>query len=202
MLAKLFLAASLLVSAPALAGDKADEAAQAEYVRLSQDLERLVQKNAWAGVERTFKACLETGQPLKFEDWVAGAHAARALGDVTSARDRLLEANKLREEREVLDWLWDIDSNYGQVSLQGDLGKVELEAVQMPFDPLMAKAVTYAETSVSETGTYEGYLPQGDYVFAGIEVKVRPRVMAARVDLRTDEGMAEARKKKKKEKKD
>ncbi len=200
MLTKLLLAASLLISAPAQAGGKAEEAARAEYVRLSQDLERLVQKNAWAGVERTFQACLETKQDLAFEDWVAGAHAARALGDISAARERLIQANKLREEREVLDWLWDIDSSYGQVSLKGDLGKVELEAVQAPFDPLMAKAVAFASDAVEESGTFEGYLPQGDYIFAGVEVKVRPRVMAARIDLRTDEGMAEARKRKKKEK--
>ena len=57
-----------------------------------EDLERLVKKNAWAGVERTFVKCLATGVELDFEDWVAGAHAARALGDITSARERLMAA--------------------------------------------------------------------------------------------------------------
>ncbi|MBN2797913.1 MAG: hypothetical protein JXX28_02085 [Deltaproteobacteria bacterium] len=191
----------LLVSTPSWAGEE-DEAVRAEYVRLSEDLDRLMQKNAWAGVERTFVKVQELGVPIEFDDWVAGAHAARQMGDITAARDRLMRANEIREEREVLDWLWDVDSNYGQVSLRGDPGAVTLAAVQMPFDPLMAKAVQFAEAKVAETGSYDGFLPAGTYAFAGISVKVQPRVTAARIDLRTDEGMAELRRQEKRAEKE
>lgn len=185
------LLATLVTSA---AAGEIEASAQAEYVRLSDDLDRLMQKNAWAGVERTYAKMAELGIPLSFEDYVAGAHAARQAGDVTAARERLTHANALREERDVLDWLWEMDSQYGQVSLKGDLGAVTLAAVQMPFDPLMAKSVQFAEAKVAETGVFEGFLPAGTYAFAGITVKVQPRVTAARIDIRTDEGMEALRK--------
>jgi len=196
----LLLCSLLLAATPVLAGSKEEER-YAEYVRLSQDLERLASKNAWSGVERTYQKCLATEVALSFEDHLAGAHAARASGDITAARERLMAANEIREEREVLDWLWDVDSNYGQVSLKGDVGTVTLEPMQMPFDPLMAKSIEFATSKIDETGAFEGYLPQGDYIFSGVKVKVRPRVMAARIDLRTDEGIEAARKRAKEERK-
>jgi hypothetical protein len=195
----LFLFA-LSASDPAFAGPK--EEAHAEYVRLSQDLERLASKGAWAGVERTYQQCLATGEPLSFQDHLSGAYAARAEGDVTSAYARLKAANEIREERDVLDWLWDMDSNYGQVSLRGDAGQVQLAPGAMPFDPMQAKAVEFAQTQVATTGTFEGYLPQGEYSFAGMTIQVRPRVMAARIDVRTDEGIEAARKAAKKAEKE
>lgn len=170
--------------------------AQAEYYRLSQELEKLAQRNAWAGVERTYRALVETGVSPTFDDFLYGAYGARAVGDVTSARARLLAANTIREEREVLDWLWEIDSNYGQVYLAADPGAVEFRVDSMPFEPNQAKAVEFAQTQITEIGVFEGYLPQGTYWFGTHEVKVQPRVQAVRIDIRTDNGKKKKKKKK------
>ena len=88
MFPALLFAAALQLAPPALAAS----ADQAEYTRLSQEIERLSQKGAWSGVERAFQTCLEMGLPLDHEDYVSGAHAARARGDVEAARDRLKAA--------------------------------------------------------------------------------------------------------------
>ncbi len=173
-----------------------------EYQRLSQELEKLASRNAWAGVERTYTALLATGIEPSFEDFVAGAHAARALGDVASARNRLIAANTRREERAVVDWLWDIDSNYNRVLLACDIGKVELQPESMPFDPNQRKAVEYAQKEIAEKGIFDGYLPQGRYMFGkepgpdGAErdrsLAVEPRVQSIAFDIRTEEGIREA----------
>lgn len=202
----------LLGLGSAHAGDAADtsdaaadatgvNAKHAEYVRLSQELEKLATRNAWAGVERTYGLLVQTGAPPSFQDHVFGAHAARAVGDVTSARARLLKANEIREDREVLDWLWEIDSNYGLVYLAADKGQVELRAEVMPFEPDQASAVEFARLRVTETGEFEGYLPQGKYWFGAHEVLVQPRVQAMRIDMRTDGGMKSKARKEKKGKK-
>ncbi len=181
----------------ATAAAATDTAAQAEYIRLSQELEKLATRNAWPGVVRTYDALIATKVPPKFEDHLFGAHGARAVGDITSVRQRLLLANDLREDREVIDWLWEIDSTYGQVFLACDPGKGELKAESMPFDPDQSHAVSFAAAKVVETGIFEGYLPQGKYYFSDMEVKVQPRIQGTRIDLRTaDSGKPPKHKKK------
>ena len=174
-----------------------DTAAQAEYIRLSQELEKLATRNAWPGVVRTYDLLIATRVQPKFEDHLIGAHGARAIGDITSARQRLLLANDLREEREVIDWLWEIDSTFGQVYLACDLGKGELKAEAIPFDPDQAHAVEFAAAKVLEGGLFEGYLPAGTYYFADYEVKVQPRIQGTRIDLRTADSGKPPKKKKK-----
>ena len=173
----------------------------AEYVRLSEEIEKLAQRNAWPGVEKLFQELLATGEAPSFDDWIIGAHSARATGDIGAARERLYKANEIREEREVLDTLWEIDSNYGKVWLAGDLGRVEFKCDQMPFEPDAAQAVTFAQTRVAETGMFSGYLPQGDYWFGEQKVSVQPRVQEVRIDLRTDDPKPVKKKKEKKKKK-
>lgn len=173
-----------------------------EYQRLSQELEKLVSRNAWAGVERTYIALLATGVEPSFEDYLAGAYSARALGDVASARSRLIAANAKREDRAVVDWLWDIDSNYNRVLLACDIGQVELQPETMPFEPNQRKAVEFAQKAIVEKGFFDGYLPQGRYVFGketgpdGAErdrtLSVEPRVQSIAFDIRTEEGIREA----------
>lgn len=160
--------------------------AQGEYIRLRTELKKLAQRNAWTGVERTYQAMLATGAALSFEDHKHGAHAAQAVGDLTATRERLMKANKIQEDPEVLDWLWDIDSSFGRVDLKTDPGRHALAPVQMPFNPTHAKAVQYAVAQVEETGTYNGLLPQGDYTFGSHKLTVRPRVQAMQIDLSTN----------------
>ena len=175
----------LLLTALSSAG----QADRAEYVRLSGELAKLAQRNAWTGVERTYQQ-LEAldGVELSYEDYLQGAHAARYQGDVAAARARLKAAQTLSaDEREVIDWLWDIDTNYGQVSLYCDPGARELVVGQMPFEPNRARAVQFAQAQIADTGVFEGYLPGGEFTFGDYEFQVMPRVKAVRVDLRTGE---------------
>lgn len=183
-------------------GVSAADAARAEYVRLSQELEKLAARNAWPGVERIYVDLVKTGEPPSFQDHTYGAQSARQLGDITEAHARLKAANAIKEDRQVIDSLWEIESNYGLVFFAGDLG-VALSADVMPFEPDQAHAIEFAIAKVAATGKYEGYLPLGTYKFADYQITVVARGANARVDLRSGDGElkpAKAPKKKKKEK--
>ena len=188
---------------------------QAEAIRLSQELEKLSNRNAWAGVERTYQLLVKTPGPLAREDHTRGAQAAQALGKMAEARERLQLANKFGEDSDIMDWLWDIDSNYGRVFLAGDEGEISLVCNQMPFNPVQAKAVQHAIATIENTGLFEGLLPQGEYVLktphssmcatppvdgaCAQPVHVMPRIQNVRIDLRTAQGIKRAEKKRKKE---
>ena len=175
----------------------------AEYIRLSQELEKLSKRNAWAGVERTYQALVRTNGPLNSEDYKIGAHSAQALGKMSEARDRLQLANQFGEDIEVIDWLWDIESNYGRVFLAGDPGTVTLECAAMPFNPIQAKSVQLAIQMIGEEGTFDGLLPQGQYFLVSSkgrqEVHVMPRIQNVRIDLRTEDGIKRSLRKQRKE---
>ena len=182
------------------------EVDQAESIRLSQELEKLSKRNAWAGVERTYVALVKTNGTLTRDDHIRGAHAAQALGKMAEARSRLQLANQFGEDAQIMDWLWDIDSNYGRVFLAGDFETIGLKCLQMPFNPIQVKAVQYAINQVAEKGVFEGLLPQGEYEILTPEanshsksVHVMPRIQNIRIDLRTAQGLKLAEKKRRKE---
>lgn len=181
--------------APTGAISKAD-AEHAEYVRLSQELEKLASRNAWPGVERTYNDLVATGVVPSFDDHMYGAHSARELGDISAAHTRLLAANAIKEDKQVLDWLWEIDSTYGQVFLAADPGATALKAAVMPFEPDQARAVEFAAAKIAESGVFQGYLPQGKYTFGDYEVNVLPR-QSPSIDLRTGDDAKPPKKPKK-----
>src|SRR5690606_35599656 len=116
MIRTLVLALAITLTVPAVSyAAPGDEAAQAEYIRLSAEMKRLAERNAWEGVERTYERILATGVAPSYDDHFLAAQSSRSIGDVNGARSRLLAANDVREEREVMDWLWEIDSSYGKV---------------------------------------------------------------------------------------
>jgi hypothetical protein len=172
---------------PALA--TAGAGAEAEAVRLGQEIEKLAQRNAWAGVERMFDALVATGVPPTFEDYVAGAHAARASGEVGAMRERLQAAHGLREDRQIIDWLADVDAKFGRVTLACDpVLDAALEVESMPFQPELRRAVEFASGILAETCAFDGLLPAGEYWLAWgnyrAAFKVMPRVASVRLDLR------------------
>ncbi len=188
---------------PALAFDDAtddtpsvllNDPAAAEYYRLRDKLDGLARKNHWSGAERTYQEMRATSYPLTFDDHLAGAQAARATGDITAARERLEQCHRIREDKEVMDWLWSIDQTYAHVSLLSDPGKVQLVAKEIPFDPAIAASLKLAQERLAATGQYDGLLPKGDYTFGAFELKIRPGVQAQRIDIRTDEGIRAAEK--------
>jgi hypothetical protein len=176
---------------------------QAEYVRLSQELEKLAGRNAWSGVERTYLEIIAIGAQPAAKDHLAGAHAATALGNITAARSRLEAATKLVEDKQILDWLWSIDSGFGRVFVAADKGpKTRLTCDEMPFNPEHRKAVEFAMAEVENTGMFDGYLPQGNYKFGAYSVEVVPRVQSVRIDVRGQQGLKQdlkAERKKRKE---
>jgi hypothetical protein len=163
-----------------------DNAEQAEYVRLANEMARLASRNAWSGVERLFLTMSEMNVELSFEDFVSGAHSARAQGNITAVKERLSAATALREDKEITDWLFDLDGSYGRVFVSADKGKATLSTEKMPFHPDQRKAIEYAVVLVDETGTYDGLLPAGDYAFGQVTLEVIPRVQSIRIDLRTE----------------
>lgn len=206
----LLILLSLSLLSPSYAGTDSDtdtglqseSARAAEYKRLHEELSRLVKRNAWAGAERTFQSMIETGVEPRFNDLKMAAQVATAFGKIHVAHDRLMQASKAQEDREIIDSLWAIDENYGRVYLAGDPGKVTLKAKVTPFDPTQARAVEHAVESVEKTGMFEGLLPAGTYLFSGREVNVRPRVSQQRIDLRSDEGLRKSRRAQKRAERD
>ncbi|MBA2320910.1 MAG: hypothetical protein H0V89_07135 [Deltaproteobacteria bacterium] len=174
---------------------------RAEYQRLSEEMEKLVAKNAWMGVEKAYVQLVATGVSPSFADHVSGAHAARALGDVLATRNRLIAANTQREDRAVLDWLYEIDSNYNRVFLACDPSTRSIDPAAMPFDPNQKRSVELAQVAISDAGLFDGYLPAGEYQFGDMKIKVEPRVQSVSIDVRTEEWMRELERREKKEEK-
>jgi hypothetical protein len=170
---------SILLAAPAGATD----VSKGEHMRLSEDLKQLASRQLWQGVEKKFQDLEKLGVELTYDDLLYGAHAARALGNAQHAYDRLKRAVKLEGTKEVVDWLFAIDSNYGTVELIAHNPKgVLLECTEMPFDPDQRLAVEAAIEAVRREGSFSGLLPKGSYVYAGEAFTVYPGV-AKRIEL-------------------
>ena len=167
----------------------ASESDNAEYMRLSSDMHKLAQRNAWTGVERTFVSLQSTGVDPTFQDFMVGAQAAQALGDVSAAKTRLQMAHSLREDAEIIEWMWDIDSSYGEVFVAVDVGSARLSVEEMPFDPRKVRAIEFAKESVAEVGMYRGFLPQGTYYIGEEAFVVEPVLYrhGVKIDHRTPE---------------
>ena len=166
------LLATLLGSPPALASQ---DVLEAERARISEDMDKLVQRQVWPGAERKFVELAALGVPLSVEEYVAGATAARELGDVEQARARLREAARIKGSREIVAWLTDIDNNYGHVVLVSVPARTaELAVGAPPFDPNQRKAVDAAIRLAKQDGEFRGLLPKGDYTFAGQKFSVEP----------------------------
>ena len=150
---------------------------KAEHERLSDELERLASRQVWPGVERKFQELEGLEVELTTDDYLYGAYAARELGDVGAAYERLQAAAREGGSKEIVDWLWDIDHNYGHVELlMVPTRPAELTANEMPFDPNQRKAVEAAIRSTKADGIFVGMLPRGSYDFAGQPFTVDPGV--------------------------
>ena len=163
-----------LAASPARA---ADDAAAAEHDRISDEMERLAERKIWPGVERKFAELVKLETTMTLDDLLIGAHAARELGDVAAAYERLKTAARVKGTKEIVDWLWDIDNNYGHVDLTAVPARsAELTAVTMPFDPNQRRAVDSAVKRSKQDGAFRGLLPAGAYSFAGQKFEVVPGI--------------------------
>jgi len=172
---------------------------QGEYARLTQELESLAERNAWAGAARIYPKLVATGVPPSYQDLLYGAHAARAVGDIGSVRERLLAAKEIKEEKEVIESLWALDEAFGSVDLKcdPDMGWA-LSSATKPFEPDQVRAIEFAIGQVATTCVFTGYLPAGSYTFCGRDFDVRPGVSTVGMDMR---GLPVSKKQKKQAKK-
>ena len=136
---------------------------QAEYVRVSEELKRAAQKNAWKGVERHYERALATGAKVQAEDHLIAAQSARQSGDLGAMRTRLLAALATDPaNQQTIDDLISLDANFARVELRAAAGAI-LEDYERPFDPLKLKAVDFAIATLKATGEFSGLLPPGPY---------------------------------------
>jgi hypothetical protein len=128
-------------------------------------------------VEKKFEELERLGVEFTYDDLVRGAHAARGLGDTLAAYERLKAAARMQGTREVVDWLFAIDSTYGQVELVTHNARgIALTADEMPFEPDQRIAVQAAVEMVRKEGTFSGLLPRGQYSYAGHVFRVEPGI--------------------------
>jgi hypothetical protein len=165
--------AALLLAGPVFAG----EVEEAEHIRLTEEMRRLSKRNAWKGVEAAFVELEQLRDKrdveLSYEDYWLGAQSARAMGDINAVYNRLKLAAKADGTREVIEWLSDLDTNYGQVVLESKKKEVvALTPAAMPFAPDQRAAIEAAQAQVAEGGEYSGLLPKGAYTFGPESITV------------------------------
>ncbi len=145
--------------------------AEAEHVRLSEEMTRLAKRSAWRGVDRTYRSLsplVKKGVQLSFEDHYLGAQAAREMGNVTLVYRRLLLAKSVKPEPDVTNWLADILAQYGEVELiipDRFKGEANLAVAMMPLQPDQRSTIGRAQQRVTEGRSYDGLLPSGEYTF-------------------------------------
>ena len=127
-------------------------------------MESLVQRQIWTGVERKYQEMEKLQITLDAIDHLHGAYAARELGDMASVYSRLKQAAAIEPTKEVIDWLWDIDSNYGHVELLTVPNRsTELTIGELPFDTAQRKAVEIAIEEAKDCLLYTSPSPRDRY---------------------------------------
>ena len=171
----------LFMGAPTFGNTVSD----AETVRLRSEMKMLAKRDAWTGVDRAFRAAHALQPELTFDDYLLGAFAAQALGDLATTRKRLLAAHALQEDKTVLDWLWNIDTEYVPVRLAANSsdGLIYLDSA---FHPQTRTILEFAQGSLAETGRFDGFLPSGTYTLGGFTFDVGHDTGPVRIDTRVD----------------
>jgi hypothetical protein len=168
------LLAALLNAPAAVAG----EVERAEHTRVSEEMRKLAARNAWTAVEAQYRRLVELeakGEILDPKEHILGGQAARALGDVTAARERFARAASTSALPDALGPIAEIDASYGRVVIGFDArwsGKRELVAAEMPFAPDQRAAVELAQRRIAAGQDFEGLLPLGTYSVSGNTVTV------------------------------
>ena len=167
-----------------------DERTLAEVRRLSDKLGRLVARQAWNGAATTYEELLLLGVPLGFHDLWIGAQLARRVGDMQTTYDRLLEAARLEESVEVVEWLWTLEQEYGRVVLfvAEEFRPARLETAALPLDPDKRLAMKRAQGAITELGRFRGMLPVGSYQLGHVSFEIGSGVREQVVQLRNDVG--------------
>lgn len=166
------------------------ESIRAEVQRLAEEMNQLAVKNAWAGVDRSYRRIetLGDGAFALAQDPAAlhflGAQAARNLGDIRRYKSLALRAKTalLASGRTIDDpqlqaveaEVAAIDQAYGAVTIaprskrsanakKGEAVGPELVPAVMPFAGDQRASIERARAQIVETGSFSGLLPAGAY---------------------------------------
>ena len=186
----LFLGVLAAVPSVAYAGD----VERAEHTRLSEEMRKFAQRNVWSGVETSYRKLVELearGETIEAKEHLLGAQSARALGDVTAARERYLRARAGGAAADADPALAEIDANFGAVSIQqerGYAGARALVASEPPFLPDQRACLEYVTKVVAAGQSYTGLLPLGDYAVDGKAFAAKVGETAAPVVLAPEKG--------------
>lgn len=162
----------------------ADERSQAELDRYVEDMNGLVERQQWVGVERQYAKIMEMkGVDIPRSVHVTAAMAARERGDIAQMVARLERAQELEKDEETTRWLNELSEQFSYVELRSVPPRsVTLEPGLMPFAPDQRKAVELATLSLDQNGEFVGMLPVGMYTLQGVSFEVTAGV-TARVEL-------------------
>ena len=164
-------------------------------VRLGEEITKLAERNAWNGVDRTYKQLEEMGEdafgllpdPTTIHQF--GAAAARARGDMEQYRARLWREKTVLDSAVgriddtklsgVIQELSDIEKMYGAVRIeprsmpkskrkQEELQGPELIPAEVPsgFDPAARRSIEFAADQIRTEGSFAGLLPPGKYTLS------------------------------------
>ena len=177
-----FFCLLLCIGGPSFGGT----VSEAETVRLRSEMKMLAKRDAWTGVERAFRAAHALHSELTFDDYLLGAFAAQALGYLATTRQRLLSAHALQEDKTVLDWLWNIDTEYVRVRLAANPSDA-LIYLDSAFHPQTRTILEFAQSSLMTSGHFDGFLPSGTYTLGGFTFDVGHDTGPVRIDTRVNQ---------------
>ena len=155
-----FLSVSAFANPPS-----SSDPAQAEMMRLTQDLSNLAKRQHWQGVERVYEKILAIPNTTPhYEVHRLAADASKAKGDMAAALDRLERATALEPREEDLQFMAALRENYGYVILETTPRRpVILSVDQMPFPPDQRLQIKAAMVACDKEGYFRGMLPIGIY---------------------------------------
>lgn len=146
--------------------------ARHEVLRLTEEMERLAERNAWVGVERMYDQIAAAGGTSDRKILLLAADAARHTGDVVAMLDRLAKADLLLHTEEVQARMSDLLETYGRVQLVPRRRRGVLVADERPFRPDAAAAIEHAQR-VLDRDVFDGFLPVGSYQLDGVPFSVQ-----------------------------
>ena len=161
MTSSLYLLSSFAVHAAATSE------ADAERVRLSEDMARMAKRGNWRAVDKKYRQIAALRKvDIPFEDHMMGAQASFNLGDIASTRQRIVLALDVQENEEALQWLEGIDAAFVSIDISIDNsydGDRELKMTELPFMPEEQDAYNRAKRMLADKGQFAGMLPVGEY---------------------------------------
>jgi hypothetical protein len=145
------------------------DAQLAEQERIDTEMRVLAGRQQWKGVDHDYRRLLEletSGAPLTYAQHMLGVTAAKNLGDISAALNRLDRAALMGETDEVRGLQTDFNARFGAVRLEIEaraVGSWTLEMSEVPFAPDARAALDLANSQLRENRGFTGRLPAGTY---------------------------------------